>query len=376
MRAEETFCPNVECPAKGQEGKGNIRVHSNKEKRYVCEVCQTTFSTTKGTIFYRLKTEPKIVMMVLTLLVYGCPVQAIVVAFGLDERTVRSWWQKAGYHSEQVHKYKVGQSKLDLGQVQADEIKTKTQKGVMWIAMGMMVSTRLWLGGVISTRRDKALIQALVAQIRAIALCRPILIAVDGLPSYVKAFQQAFRSKIPRYGQIGRAKFYAWSELHIVQVVKNKQGGKFEVIRRIVQGNATQVNKLIQLSQGKGGINTAFIERFNATFRQRLSHLTRRTRNLAQQPQTLHAGMYFFGCVYNFCTYHHSLRLPFLLANGSTRWLRRTPAIAAGLTDHCWSIEELFLFKVPPPLWHPPKHRGRPSKETLALIQRWGSHHA
>ena len=52
----------------------------------------------------------------------------------------------------------------------------------------------LWLGGVISARRDKALIQALVDKVRAIALCRPLLVAVDGLPSYVKAFQRAFRS--------------------------------------------------------------------------------------------------------------------------------------------------------------------------------------
>jgi hypothetical protein len=193
------------------------------------------------------------------------------------------------------------------------------------------------------------------------------------LPSYVKAFQQAFRSKLPRDGQAGRAKLRAWSELHIVQVVKKRSAGSFKVTRRIVQGSAEQVACLIHISQGKGGINTAFIERLNATFRQRLSHLARRTRNLAQQPETLQAGMYLLGCVYNFCTYHQSLRLPLLLPDGSTRWLKRTPAIAAGLTDHLWSIEELFLFKVPPPCWTPPKQRGRPSKETLALIERWCS---
>jgi hypothetical protein len=301
-------------------------------------------------------------MLVLTLLVFGCPVSAIVAAFGFDERTVKDWWQKAGEHCEGVHQHQVGESQLDLEQVQADEIKVKTQQGVIWMALAMMVSTRLWLGGVISARRDKGLLQALVAQIRQIALCRPLLIAVDGLPSYVKAFQQAFRSKLPRNGHAGRAKLRAWSELHIVQVVKKRSVGSFNVTRRIVQGSVEQVTKLIQISQGKGGINTAYIERLNATFRQRLSHLARRTRNLARQPETLQAGMYFLGCVYNFCTYHHSLRVPLLLPDGSTRWLKRTPAIAAGLTDHLWSIEELFLFKVPPPRWTPPKQRGRPSK--------------
>ena len=237
----------------------------------------------------------------------------------------------------------------------------------------MMVSSRLWLGGEISPQRDKALIEALVGRVRAMALCRPVLIAVDGLPSYVGAFYRAFRSKLPRHGQKGRAKLRPWSELNLVQVVKQRTAGKLSIQRRIVQGCPEQVKALIQASQGQGGINTAFIERLNATFRQRLNTLSRRTRSLARQPETLQAGMYILGCVYNFCTYHRSLRHPFYLPQGRCRWLQRTPAIAAGLTHHRWSLEELFLFNVPPSPWTPPKRRGRPSRETLRLIQLWST---
>lgn len=373
MNPQAIFCPNLDCPARGQVGKRNIRVHSQKEQRYGCEVCNETFAATKGSLFYRLKTEPTTVMLVLTLLAYGCPVQAVVAAFGFDERTVKNWWQKAGAHCQKVHERIVGQSQLDLGQVQADEIKAKLQGGVIWMAMAMMVSTRLWLGGEISRRRDKALIEALVGRVRAIALCRPLLVAVDGLPSYVGAFYRAFRSKLPRHGQGGRAKLRPWSELHLVQVVKQRTAGTLTIQRRIVQGCARQIATLIQASQGPGGINTAFIERLNATFRQRLNVLARRTRTLAIQPDTLQAGMYVVGCVYNFCTYHRSLRVAFALSARSQRWLQRTPAIAAGLTNHRWTMEELFRFKVPPPRWSPPKQRGRPSKETLRLIERWCS---
>jgi transposase-like protein len=334
-------------------------------------VCDTTFSVKKGTIFYRLKTDSVQVMLVITLLAYGCPLQAIVAAFGFDERTVKKWWQRAGAHCQQVHEHKVEHSQLDLQQVQADEIKAKIQGGSLWIAMAMMVSTRLWLGGVISPRRDKILIQSLADKVRAIALCRPLLVAVDGLPSYVKAFQRAFRSKLPRHGQLGRCQWRAWSELTIVQVVKSRTPGQFKVTRRIVQGCAEQIGQLIHSSQGHGGINTAFIERLNATFRQRLNVLARRTRTLARQPDTLLAGMYVVGCLYNFCTYHKSLRVSFLLSQRSQRWLQRTPAIAAGLTDHRWTIEELFHFKVPPPRWTPPKRRGRLSRHTLQLIEQW-----
>jgi transposase-like protein len=371
MNPESVFCPNVSCPAKGQRGRGNITIHSVQEKRYECQVCNKTFSATKGSIFYRLHTDPVTVMLVITLLAFGCPPQAIVVAFGFDERTVKDWWRRAGEHCEGVHRHVVGQRELDLQQVQADELKVKTQAGTLWLAMAMMVSTRLWLGGVVSRHRDMSLIRALVAQVRAVALCRPLLVAVDGLASYVTAFQQAFRSRLPRYGQIGRAKLRTWTELVIVQVVKQRQNGRLSIERRIVQGTMAMVARLVELSQGRGGINTAYIERLNATFRQRLAGLARRTRALVRQPETLHLGMYVIGCMYNLCTYHDSLRQPFYLAKGGQRWLRRTPAIAAGLTDHCWTVEELFNFRVPPASWTPPQQRGRRSKQTLALMEQW-----
>jgi transposase-like protein len=371
MNLEKIFCPNLECPARGQCGRGNISIHSLKEKRCYCQVCEKTFSVSKGTIFYRLKTEPTTVLLVLTLLAYGCPVQAIVIAFGFDERTVKGWWQRAGQHCQAVHQHIIGQSQLDLQQVQADEIKVKTQGGVIWLAMAMMVSSRLWLGGVISPKRDLSLIQSLVDQVRVIALCRPLLVAVDGLVSYVSAVQHAFRSPVPRQGQPGRCSLRPWSEVAIVQVVKQRAHASLTIVRRIAQGSRQQIDRLLQVSQGGGQINTAFIERLNATFRQRLPWLARRCRQLARQPQTLQAGMFIVGCIYNFCTYHDSLRVSFYLAKGGRRWLQRTPAIAAGLTDHLWTMEELFNLKVPPSRWTPPKRRGRPSLLTLQLVQQW-----
>jgi hypothetical protein len=270
-----------------------------------------------------------------------------------------------------VHEHVVGHGLLDLLQVQADEIKVKIMGGVIWMAMAMMVPTRLWLGGVISPRRDQSLIQHLADQIRAVALCRPVVLAVDGLASYVSAFQRAFRTPVPRWGQSGRCHLRPWPEVVIVQVVKQRLDSHLSVVRRIVQGSAHQVATLLQASQGGGQINTAFIERLNATFRQRLTWLARRSRNLARQPETLQAGMFIVGGIYNFCTYHDTLRVAFYLAKGGHRWLHRTPAIAAGLTDHRWTLEELFSFKVPPSRWTPPKRRGRPSQQTLQLVEQW-----
>jgi hypothetical protein len=153
----------------------------------------------------------------------------------------------------------------------------------------------------VSPKRDLNLIQTLADKVKQMALCRPLLLAVDGLASYVSAFRIAFRSKLPRReGEAGRCKMAAWQDIAIVQVVKQRVQGVLQVERRIVQGATDMVEGLIQTTQGKGRINTAFIERLNATFRQRISALTRRTRNLDQQAETLIAGMYLVGCFYNF----------------------------------------------------------------------------
>jgi transposase-like protein len=165
-------------------GGGNIVIHSRKQRRYKCTCCGRTFSETHGTSVYRLKKPAELFVLVVTLLVHGCPVQAIVSAFGLDERTVSAWLRKAGGHAQQVHERMMSRQKLDLGQVQGDEIHVKTQGGVLWMALAVMVSTRLWLGGIVSAQRDMRLAQRLAAQIRYVALERPLLLAVDGWRSY------------------------------------------------------------------------------------------------------------------------------------------------------------------------------------------------
>jgi transposase-like protein len=375
MNPQELFCPNLECPARGQVGKGNIHVHSQKEQRCICEVCGQTFTTRAGTIYYRLRHKPELVMQVVLLLAYGCPLQAIVKAFDLDERTVKDWQLRAGRHCQQVHEHVVEGTQQDLQHVQADEIKVKIQKGTIWMAMAIWVPTRLWIGGVISPKRDLDLIQALADKVRNMALCRPLVLAVDGLVSYVSAFRNAFRSKFPReQGETGRCKMVEWPNIVIVQVVKQRIEGVLNVDRRIVQGAEAMVVNLIHATQhGCGGINTAFIERINATFRQRIHFLTRRTRCLAHQADSLQAGMYLVGCFYNFCDFHHSLRLKLSVGSFRHHWVPRTPALAAGLTDHLWTPAELFAFKVPPPHWKPPLQRGRPSAAMLQSIQQWAT---
>jgi transposase-like protein len=364
MDPHEVFCHNLECPARGQVGRGNVRVLSQKEQRYECSLCGKTFSVRKGTPFYGCRVAPAVILQMLILVAHGCPIPAIVAAFGFQARTVRRWVKVAGEHCEQIHQREVVVPR-DLGQVQADELRAKTQSGIFWLAMAIAVPTRLWLGGVVSAKRDGTLIQALAQMVRGCAVPGPLLVAMDGLAAYVRAFRRALREPV-RTGKPWRPRLVLWEGIVLGQVIKKKAAGRLvEIVRRLVEGSDDALERLLLATQGAGVLNTAYIERLNGTFRQRLAVLARRTRGLARRSEWLRASLYLVGTVYNFCTEHASLTQ----RDGK----RRTPAMAAGITDRCWSIAFLLWRRVPPPPWRPPKRRGKPSKAMQALVQRWAS---
>jgi transposase-like protein/IS1 family transposase len=355
MNPQSLFCTNDACPSRGRQDAGNLVLHDRQKQRYRCKRCGKTFTATKGTPFYRLQTEPQTVVQVLTLLAFGCPLQAIVQAFALDERTIASWQQRAGVHCQGVHQALVCQSDLDLKQVQADEIRIKLQKRlIVWLAMALAVPTRLWLGGVVSPHHDKHLARTLARLVHACARLAPLLLVTDGWAAYKEAWRKAFCTRVlTGY----RPRWELWSQTVLVQVVKWRQKGRVVGIRECqLVGDWTQIAGLLP---GGQVLATAYIERLNATFRQRLCGLCRRTRCLWQQPARLEAGMYLLGCVYNFCTPHKSLRQR---QTQGRKYQLRTPAMAAGLTGHIWSVEELLRFRLPPPgLLKPsiPKHNRR-----------------
>ena len=364
MDPRRQFCHNAECPARGRVGEGNIGVHSAAERRYICRACGRTFAATKGTPFYRLKKGADLVTLVLTLLCHGCPIQAVVAAFGLDERTVAEWQGRAGAHCERVHAHLVQQGGVDLGHVQADELWAKVVGGKVWMAMALAVPSRLWLGGVVSAKRDEALIRSLVAMVAACAASFGVLVCVDGLASYVTAFARAFRHPL-RTGKRGRPRLLPDPRFLMGQVVKSYAKRRVKgVAQRAVRGTAGAIAARLKAVGGGSQINTSYIERLNATFRACLAPLARRGRALARRQATLTAGMYTVGCAYNFCWYHYSLRRP-TPAGAPLKWRERTPAMAAGLADHRWTMSELLHYRVPLPAWAPPKRRGRPPKQPL-----------
>ena len=185
---ESTPNPNEAiCPRCGEDEK--ITIHSYTESRYRCQVCKSTFAATTGTVFYRTQYPIWVIVLILTLIGYGCPIVAIVHAFKIDKRTVIKWQKAAGKHAKEVQEHVVVKKKRRLYQVQLDEMCVTMQKGRLWVATGIDVFTRLFLWGEVSKSRNQDLIIKVIKQVKQIVLDHKddILFAVDGLRTYPKS---------------------------------------------------------------------------------------------------------------------------------------------------------------------------------------------
>jgi IS1 family transposase len=243
-------------------------------------------------------------------------------------------------------------------------IRVKGCKMIAWMGLAIMVSTRLWLGGVVQLSRDRNLADRMFQQVRRCAQAlRPLLVLTDGWSAYPNSIRRAFREKVKTSPGSGRAHLQIWPELSIGTVIKRTEKKRVvEITRRMAHGLIKQAEHLLLLSRGGVVLNTAFIERLNGTFRERLASLTRKSRHAAHRLRALETGMYLIGCSYNFCFVHHEL------SKASQVGSPCTPAMAAGLTDHVWSIFELLSYRSAPPPWVPPKKRGR-SKQPVEPIK-------
>ncbi len=107
----------------------------------------------------------------------------------------------------------------------------------------------------------------------------------------------------------------------------------------VVYGDPDEVLELM-------GGHTAYVERTNLTSRQMNGRLVRKSLSYSKQREALEAACAWEDWVYNLTRTVETLALP--VWDGNRRWKRQTPAMAAGLTDHIWTIKELLMTVVPP----------------------------
>jgi hypothetical protein len=187
--------------------------------------------------------------------------------------------------------------------------------------------------------------------------CAPLFLT-DGFREYMTALltHYGYWVQPPRRQVTGRAPKPRWMplpQLLYAQVIKTVRRRRLvRVSHRVVFGTLEAVEQV--LSACGWQINTAFVERINLTIRQHVAAVGRRVSTLCKGEDGLRQQLAVFHCYYNFCLPHASLRQPLPQpesthgTGSATQWRPCTPAMAAGLTDHVWTLREVLLFRVPP----------------------------
>jgi IS1 family transposase len=333
-------------------------------------VCGTYFAESTGTIFYRSPLAPEVLSRIIKALAEGVNLQATARIFEVDPPTVKACLVRAAEHMQAVSHYFIHD--LHLTQVQVDELWALVGVGRAEVSPQTLSHrhAHAWVWAAIDPV-SKLLVATLVGD-RSLASAQCLIHAVgvalapgvvplflsDQLVHYATALLTHFGHWVtmPRQGPRGPHPKPRWEplpELNYAQVVKHRVKGRVvAVTTRVVFGSA-QVIRASLKSLGQT-INTAFIERVNLTLRSHLPALARKVLSFAKRPEGLRQQVSLGQTYYNFCLPHLSLRLtwptprPTKGTGSPQRWLNRTPAMAAALTDHPWTVQELLLYRVPP----------------------------
>jgi hypothetical protein len=364
MHPQPQWCHNPQGPASGQRGPGNMPGHRRVAQRDRGTTGGRTCAATNDPAFSRLRTAADVVTRVLTWRSPGCPTPAIVAAVGRDARTVAAGVARAGDPGQPRPQQRVRQGQVNRPHVQADE-RWGTRVGRRgWLALALAVPARRWLGGVISPPRALVLLPTLVPRVRSWARTLALGGGVAGWASDVTACRRGFRPPV-RTGRPGRPRVVPeqgvlWG--HVVQRDAQRRGVRVE--RRGVRGTATAIAAVVAATHRGSGSKTADRERLTATCRAALAPRVRRGRASAHPEAGLTAGMWRVGCADTWCGRQDRLRVA-APVGACWPWQERTPAMAAGLTNHRWTRPALLCDPVPQPPWVALKRRGRPPTQVL-----------
>jgi IS1 family transposase len=341
-------CPNPHCAQFNRRGTGNIAHRSWTGKaRYIerlrCTLGHREFSEREGTLMARSKLPEATVEQLLKCQRWGVCDEGTADICAVDLKTVHRFQRVAAHRAHTHHQQAVQQ--VDVTGVQMDEAHSKrrrrrTEGSHTALAMGSWFW--LWVDFGPRTQDTAA---TLIAQGVARVQTLPLFLT-DGWKAYPAALLQVvgvvYRRQ--RRGHVGRKpkpRLVAPTDLFYAQVVKvrDKTGRVVEVGRRVVFGGPRRFGKQLRLRQLGETIQTAFMERWYGTLRGLVAALRRRTRCLSWS-RTRHRGkVWLMVSLYNFVLPHKSLR------QGR---IRRTPAMAIGLTDHVWSYREYLRLPVHP----------------------------
>jgi len=376
------FCPHAGCDYRGWLGLGNLRANGHPSggpwRQFHCMSCKGYFLETHGTIFHGKQAAVERIVRSLACLAEGLGIRATARVFEVAPTTVLQWLVEAAEQLRAFSAYFL--CELHLEQLQLDELYAvlrackageisdaeaikRLERSPSWIWTAMEPRSKLLVVVDVGSR-TLALAQRVVHQVRRVLApgCVPLFLT-DGLKDYGTALLTHFgfwlhparrQDRGPRL----KPRWMPLPALLYAQVVKSYRRRRVVgVTHRVVFGTRLAIEPI--LAKCGWTINTAFVERLNLDLRQRVAAIGRRVNTLCQGEAGVRDQLALFQVYHNFVVPHASLRQPLPVpevtnGRGSAKvWRPCTPAMAAGLTDHVWSLKEVLLYRVPP--WPQPQ---------------------
>jgi IS1 family transposase len=371
------FCPHSGCDYRGWLGLGNLRANGHPNsgpwRQFHCTSCKGYFLETHGTIFQGKQAAAELIVWVLACLAEGLGIRATARVFEVAPNTGLQWLVEAAeqlrafcayflcdLHLEQLQLDELYAilRELKAGEISDDEAMKRLERSPYWVWTAMEPKSKLLVVVDVGCR-TLAMAQRVVHQLTRVLApgCVPLFLT-DGLKDYGTALLTHFGHWIQPErrqdkGPMPKPRWMPLPELLYAQVVKSyRRRCIVEVKHRVVFGSRLAIEHI--LARCGWRINTAFVERLNLDIRQRVAAIGRRVNTICQGEEGLQDQLVLFQEYHNFVLPHTSLRQALAIpeptnGTGSAKlWRSRTPAMAAGLTDHVWSLKEVLFYRVPP----------------------------
>ena len=371
------FCPHSNCDYRGWLGLNNLRANGHPSggpwRQFHCTSCQGYFLETHGTLFHGKQAAVERIVRVLACLAEGLGIRATARVFEVAPTTVLQWLGEAAEQLRAFAAYflcdlHLEQLQLDelyavlrarkAGEMSDEEAIKRLERSPYWVWTAMDPTSKLLVVVDVGSR-TVAMAQRVVHQLVEVLApgCVPLFLT-DGFKEYRTAILAHFGHwRQPEHrqdkGPRPKPRWMPLPALLYAQVVKSYRRRRLVgVTHRVVFGTRLAIEQV--LARCGWTINTAFVERLNLDIRQRVAAIGRRVNTLCQGEAGLRDQLALFQTYHNFVLPHASLRQALLIpeatnGKGSARlWRPCTPAMAAGLTDHVWTLREVLLFRVPP----------------------------
>jgi IS1 family transposase/transposase-like protein len=371
------FCPHTACNYRGWLGLNNLRANGHPNggpwRQFHCTACEGYFPEHHGTIFHGKQASVELIVRVLACLAEGLGIRATARVFEVDPTTVLHWLVEAAeqlrafsayffcdLHLEQLQLDEVYAVLRDrkAGEINDDEAIARLERTPSWVWTALDPTSKLLVVVDIGSR-TLAMAQRVVHQVvQGLAPgCVPLFLT-DGFKAYTTALLTHFGQWVQparrqTAGPMPKPRWMPLPQLLYAQVIKAYRRRRLvDVTHRVVFGTGQAIAQV--LARWGWSINTAFVERLNLDIRQRVAAIGRRVNTLCQGEAGLRDQVKLFQVYHNFVLPHASLRqglaepMPTNGRGSVKMWRPCTPAMAAGLTDHVWSLKEVLCYRVPP----------------------------